>query len=230
MQDSGVMGLLYTITDWIMRLSFINMFWVITNLPLIAIILLIALEPTNQHNVFLIIPLILLLPILFFPGSVASLAVIRDQILQVEQAEGFWRHYKRNFRQAFTSGTILTCIWIVWIIDYLYLRSLSDLLGVLMIILGMLLLAYTLIYMSLSVHFHMGNLELFKNAFFITLGSPLLVCAILIIQLLIVLLSMRYLFLLPFFSVAISLYVSFYLINRYTVKIKRRAMELENKT
>lgn len=229
MQVSGMMGTLYTITDWIARLSMINIIWIIVNLPLIVILILMILSPSNQVILILVIPLAVLLPLLFFPGTTATFAMVRDWIMNKNHpsfSKEFLRHLKNNYKSSAMSGIVLTCIWIVWAIDYYYFRLHYDVLGIIFIIIGFMLFAYTIIFFCLSVHYDMSKRELFKNAFFVTVGSPLLLIGILVVNFSIILISTRFLFLLPFFTISISIFFSFYAFYRFTLKVAKNSKNL----
>jgi uncharacterized membrane protein YesL len=222
MQVSGLMGSLYTITDWIMRLSIINILWISINLPILFILFLMVLSPSHHVVVMLAIPLVVLLPLLFFPGTTAAFAMIRDWIFNKSHPpllKGFWEHFKKNYKNSTLSGILLTWFWFVWVIDYYYLRSLYDVLGIMLILIGLLLFTYTIIYFCLSVHYYMSKKELFKNAFYVTFGSPLLLIGILLVNIFILFISTRFLFLLPFFSISLSIFLSFYAFYRFTLKV-----------
>jgi uncharacterized membrane protein YesL len=222
MQVSGMMSGFYTITDWVMRLSVLNILWMVTNLPILFILFLMILSPSDNVLIILAIPLTLLLPILFFPGTAAAFSTVRDWILKNSQpslTKGYWNHLKKNYKNAVISGTAITCVWIVWLIDYFYFRSLNDLLGVMFLIIGLLLFAYTISYFCLSVHYYMSIKETFKNALFVTVGSPLLLLGILVGNFSILFMSTRFLFLLPIFTVSMCVFLSFFVFYLFTLRV-----------
>lgn len=227
MPVSGFMGGLYTITDWVMRLSILNTLWIVNNLPILFILFLMALSTSNSVIIVLAIPLAFLLPILFFPATTAAFATVRDWIMKNELpslSKGYWGHLKSYYKNGVLSGIALTSVWIVWLIDYYYIRSLNDLLGVILFIIGLLLFAYTIIFFCLSVHYHMGIKELFKNAFFVTVGSPLLLVGILVINFSLLFMSTRFLFLLPIFTISMSIFLSFFAFYRFTLKVGKKGL------
>jgi uncharacterized membrane protein YesL len=224
-QVSGFMGVLYTITDWVMRLFILNMLWIVTNLPILFILFLMVLTPSQSAIILLAIPLAFLLPLLFFTGTTAAFATVRDWILKNDQSsllKAYWGYLKVNYKKGLLSGIALTFLWIIWLIDYYYFRSLSDLLGVMLIIIGLLLFAYTIIFLCLSVHYHMRLKELFQNAFFVTVGSPLLLVGILVVNFTLLFMSIRFLFLLPFFTISMSIFLSFFAFYRFTLKVGKK--------
>ncbi|MFD1737393.1 YesL family protein [Bacillus salitolerans] len=225
MHAHGFMGLFYGLTEWIMKLSVINILWSIINIPIFLILLLMALSPSNSAVAFLAIPFAFLLPLLFFPSTTAVFGMVRDWLLKKENGslvKGYWLHLKNNYKPSSLSGVILTFIWFVWGIDYFYLRSFHDILGIVLFFIGILLFAFTMIFFCLYVHYHMGMKELFKHTFFVTVGSPYTLLGTLIMNSIVIFLSTRFLFLIPFFTMSICAFLTFYLFYRFSLRVTNK--------
>ena len=82
---SGFMGALYGLTEWIMRFSVINILWFIINLPISIIIISIFFNDFNNGFILYLMPLVLLIPALFIPSTIAMFATVRDWVMKKEQ-------------------------------------------------------------------------------------------------------------------------------------------------
>ncbi|MUK89423.1 DUF624 domain-containing protein [Ornithinibacillus sp. L9] len=232
MNYSGFMGGLFALAEWIMRFSVINMLWIVTNLPILLIVFMMILTPSNLAIVVQAVPLAILLPILFFPSLTAVFATVRDWILDKEQpslVKAYWKHLTRNYKNSFFSGAILTLAIIIWVIDFNYFKELDFLLGLLMFIVGVALYVYIMNYVSLSVHYVMSKKELFKNALLITIGNPLLFFSVLLGNSLLYYLSFRIWFLFLFFTISVSAFLTFFAFFRFTLRVEGKAAKLKSR-
>ena len=227
MNYSGFMGGLFALTEWFMRFSVINILWIITNLPVLLIVILMVLSQTTSSMIMLAIPLAVLLPLLFFPSTTSVFANARDWILNKEQPsllKSFWLYLKENYRKSFSFGLILTIAWIVWLIDYYYFGHLSNILIVVMFLIGLALFVYTINVINLNVHYVMSIKALFKNAFFLTIGKPLLFIFILTSNLFLLYISLtKVWFLIPFFAISISGFLSFFAFYWTTLRVQKKS-------
>lgn len=224
-KNLGMMGLFYTITEWIMRFSLINAFWILLNLPILMLILLIVIRPMDTGVIVHMITLAVMSPFILFPSTMAVFAIARFWIMQNEQKNlliSYWQNLKNDYKNYLLSGTILTLIWLVWILDLQYFRTQSELFSIVMLLVGVMLFVYTIIFFCLSVHFRMKQRELLRNAFFITTGSPLLFIAILTIYILLFYASLNYLILFLFFTISISAFLSFFVFYRFMHKVEKK--------
>ena len=226
--NSGFMGQVYVITEWIMRFSVINILWFIINIPISIILLNIFLSDSSNGIIMYSIPLVLLIPSLFIPSTIAMFATVRDWIMQNEQ-QSLWKiylkHVKTNYMKSLLSGLALMFIWLIWFVDFYYFNKISNLLSMLFLIIGLLLFVYTINFFSLSVHYQMNTRALLKNAFFVTIGSPLLSFFILISNLSLFYFSASEFFILfPLFTGSVSAYLSFYAFYRFTLKMGKKQL------
>ena len=82
--SSGLMGKLYVISEWIMKFAFTNLFWILFNLPVAFLFLNMLFVERLEDLLFFAIPLVVLMPVLFFPATTAMFAVVRGWIMKDE--------------------------------------------------------------------------------------------------------------------------------------------------
>lgn len=232
-EHSGFMGALYGLTEWIMRFSVINILWFIVNLPISIIILIAFLSDSNEGLILYLWPLLILIPTLFIPSTVAMFATARDWVMNREQQsliKSYFTFMKDSYRNNFWSGLVLLGIWLIWFVDFYYFNKVNDFLSMMFLIIGLVLFVFTINFFSISVHYKMTSKELMKNAFFVTIGNPLLGFFILIINFILIYLSVwKLLFMFPLFTGALSAYLSFFAFHRFTLKMKKKAMTNKSK-
>lgn len=226
-ETSGLTETLYITTEWIMRFSVINIFWFILNIPIFFTISSIFLGNSESGTLIYLLPLVILLPGLFFPSTVAMFATVREWILKKDQSsltKAYFSHLKDNYRKSFVSGLVLMAIWLVWIVDFTFVKNGNGLWRTAFAVMGLVLFVFTINFLSLSVHYRMNNKALMKNAFFITVGNPLLSLFILFSNLSLFYVSAtELLFLLPLFAGTISAFLSFLAFYRFTLKVEKKA-------
>ncbi|WP_186763749.1 YesL family protein [Planomicrobium sp. CPCC 101079] len=225
---SGLTETLYIATEWIMRFSVINIFWFILNIPIFFTISSAFFGDSEIGTLVYLLPLVFLLPALFFPSTVAMFAAAREWILKKDQAsltKTYFSHVKDNYKKSFVSGMALTAIWLVWIVDFTFIKNENDLLRTVFVVIGLILFVFTINFFSLSAHYQMSAKALMKNAFFVTVGNPLLSLFILFSNLSIFYVSAtELLFLLPLFAGTISAFLSFLAFYRFTLKVEKKAL------
>lgn len=221
---SGVMDGLYGIANWFMRLSLVNIFWFVLQLP-IVIIFLSAFQHEEVGGIILYsLPAFLFIPFLFFPSTVAMFAMVRDWILKKEQVslfKSYFSHFKDNYKTSMISGTIWSVIWLILLVDVNFFIGRNDLFVILFVIIACILFLMNVIFISIQVHYHMKIKEIFKNAYYVTIGSPLLIFSLFVLYLLIAMATRELWFFLPFFSGTISSFLAFYLFYRFSLKVKK---------
>lgn len=225
---SGLTGVLYRISEWIMRFSVVNILWFMINLPIALILLSLYVHHFSMVFVLYYVPLIVLIPILFVPSTVGLFAMARDWVLKKNHpslTKAYFSYIKSNYKKSVLAGIILTFIWLIWIMDFYFFTSENDLLRVVFSIVGLVLFVFTINFFSLNVHLQMNNRELLKNTFFVTIGSPFLFFFILLSNFLLFYLSATKLIVLfPFFIGSISAYLSFAVFYRFSLKMQEKAL------
>jgi uncharacterized membrane protein YesL len=219
---SDMMGGLYRLCEWIMRFSVINLLWIVFNIPIAFIVVNILFVKQTGIIVFLLIPLLILLPLLFFPATTAMFASARNLVMKEEgvSIRQYWRYYKENYTRSLLGGLVLTVVWTIWAVDYYYFSKENIILLGIFLILGIVLFVFTINFFSILSHYHMKLLPAMKNSFLITMGSPLLFFTVLISNSIILYFSLFvFKFLLPFFTGSLIAYLSFSAFYRYYLKV-----------
>ncbi|MFJ7936092.1 YesL family protein [Sporosarcina sp. NPDC096371] len=213
--SSGLMGRIYVISEWIVRFSFTNLLWILFNLPIAFLFLNLLLVDQIEAVISLLLPLLFLMPILFFPATTAMFAVVRGWIMQTEDSKSYWHYYKENYKRSVVNGLILTSIWLIWAVDLYYFFDKNKIMGAVFIVLGILLFVFTINLFSVTVHYHMKWLPAFKNTFLLTIGSPMLFISVAISSGIILFVSFTVVkFLLPLLAGSLIAFLSFSAFHR----------------
>nr|WP_263323352.1 DUF624 domain-containing protein [Neobacillus sp. Marseille-Q6967] len=221
-KSSGVMGGLYRICEWIMRFAVINLVWLVFNIPIIFILLNMVLADRHGVLVLLAVPLVLLLPVLFFPATTAMFAAARNLVMNEEGTSigGYWKFYKENYKKSFLGGLLLTSAWLIWAVDYYYFSQENVILMAGFLIMGVLLYVYTINFFSVISHYHLTLWPALKNTLVITIGSPVIFFTVLISNGIILYLGLfTFQFMLPFFTGSLIAYLSFSSFYRFYLKV-----------
>lgn len=222
--NTGFMGGLYTIAEWVMKFSVINLLWIAFNLPVAFIVLNMFFVEQIEGLVFFIVPLLIVLPLLLFPATTAMFAVVRDWIIKDEDSHQlfklYWGYYKENYKRSVANGFILTAAWIIMLIDIYYFSDKNMIIMGLFLIFAIILLVFTVNLFSVTVHYRMTLKAAVKSAFLITIGSPTLFLTIAISGGLVLYISLHVVkYLIPFLTVSLIAYLSFSAFYRNYLKV-----------
>ena len=224
------MGSLYSLCDWIMRFSIINILWVIFNVPVIVVAALLFYMEQPKGDFTLITMLVVLVPFLFFPATTAMFASIRQWVMQGTISplfKSYLGYYKENYKKSLIGGAVITTAWIILVADYYYFMNKNEILLYVLIVMGVFLFAFSMNFFSVSVHYKLKLSTLFKNALLVTVGNPLSTVLILIGSSLILYTSFYVLlFLLPLFTGTLIAYLSFMLFHRMYLKTIEKHKEI----
>lgn len=215
---SDMMGGLYRLCEWIMRFTVSNLLWIVLNIPIVIILFSIL---YMGHKGFLV-PLIILLPFVFFPATTALFASARDWVTKDDNTSirQYWGYYKENYKKSLLGGLVLTGIWTIWAVDYYYFSKENIIFMAIFLIMGIVLFVYSINFFSIISHYHLKLLAALKNTLYITLGSPKLFLTLLISNGIIVYFSLNtFWFLLPFFTGSLCAYLSFSAFYRFYLKV-----------
>ncbi|OUM99963.1 MAG: hypothetical protein BAA02_10810 [Paenibacillaceae bacterium ZCTH02-B3] len=223
MEMRGMMGGLYRVCEWIMRLSVINLLWILTSLPVWYLLLVLLTAPgVEDYETFFMQTFILigiLSPFTLFPSTSAMFSVARKWVMgdtDVPLLKTFFRSYRQNYRQAMLGGLLYTVLFAVLIFDYrMYAQDIGGLgfLSMLFLFLIFLLLVSLLHFFSLLAHFHMGLLKLIRNALLLTVGRPFRTLMMALFCAGMFWFSAQFTFLIPFFTgsvIALGVYYNFH--------------------
>ncbi|WP_223636530.1 DUF624 domain-containing protein [Planococcus sp. 4-30] len=221
---SGIMGVFYTASEWFLKMATVNFMWFIMSLPLFTAFVVIDLSHA-AGIVFFGAAVLLFTPLLFFPATAAAFATARDWLLGRDSSsmKMYVSNLKANYKDSMKMGVPFAAIWLVWYYAYFYLRTGSDSLDLLFLIIGLALFIYTVNFLSISVHYRMNPKERLVNAFFVTTGSPLLSLFILGSNGLLIWISVvKLLLLLPLLTCSLSAFLSFSAFYSFTLRVKNK--------
>lgn len=225
------MGGLYRISEWIMRLSAINLLWVFGSIPFLFLVLSMLLSPSEvdlavfQQWIFL---LAIVAPFTLVPASGAMFTVARKWVTGDEDVplfKTFWRGYKENYKQSMLGGFVFVLLFVIVFVNYRFYGTQSgtlSLVSYLFIAFFFLLIAAFVNYLSIMVHFHMKFWQIVKNSLLVTIGNPINSVFILIANAVIVYISTKYTFLIPFFMGSLCAVVSYWTFHRSYLRLQMK--------
>ncbi|HLS61372.1 MAG TPA: DUF624 domain-containing protein [Virgibacillus sp.] len=206
-------NLLFKLSEWFMNFSVTNMCWFIFNLPIVILVINILFTEESDHVLRVSLLLIVSTPFMFFPATTAMFALAREWILNQEQdslIKTYLRFYKENYKKSVFGGFIITGMWVIWIVNFYYVKDVSTILMFAVLILGLVLYVFTIHFFSVSVHYQEKLLILIRNAFLLTVGSPVLFFVILITNGLLFYISLNgFIMFVPFFTGSLIAFISF---------------------
>ncbi|WP_075037237.1 YesL family protein [Halobacillus dabanensis] len=222
-QTSGIKGGLYTVSEWISKFSLTNLQWALFNLPVALLLLSVLNIGDRQELWYLLPPLVLLLPFIFFPATTALFAKARDWVRKdhKETADrSYISYYKENYQNSWKAGIVLTVLWVVLALDLYYFSTANSLFMNIFLILGILLFVYTINTFSVLVHFDMNVRSVVKKSFLITFVSPVLFITVAISSGFILAISL-YIFplIIPIFTASIIAFLAFSAFYRLYLKL-----------
>jgi uncharacterized membrane protein YesL len=235
LEFKGMMGGLYRISEWIMRLSVINVLWILCSIPVVFFVLM-GLTSTVDGAFVSFLPLIAVMtPFTLFPATAAMYAVARKWVTGEEDVpllKTFFRGYKENYLQSMIGGIVFILVFTIIYVNYRFYigqgKSALQILSVIFIAFTVVMTAAMFNYFSIMVHLHMKSTQIIKNAILITIGSPINSIVLIICNGVIFYVSLtKFTFLIPFFMGSISATFSFWQFNRSFQKIQTKQQLLE---
>ncbi|AOV08648.1 YesL family protein [Sporosarcina ureilytica] len=229
----GLMGGLYALCEWFMRFAVVNLLWLLFNFPIVYLgFNMLVLGKVEAIFIFLI-PMIVLIPFVFFPATTAMFGMAREWVFKDREGgsliKAYWQYYKENYKRSIVNGLVFTAIWLVWAVDVYFFYENNVYLFIFFLTMGIVLFVFTINSFSITVHYEMTVRESLKNAFFITVGSPVLFLAIAISSGMIIYMSFNVLlFLLPFFTGSLIAFLSFAAFYSRYLKITQAGINSES--
>ncbi|WP_028988403.1 YesL family protein [Thermicanus aegyptius] len=227
MEQGGFMGGLYRISEWIMRLSALNLLWIFTAFPFFFLVLLLLSGPPSYPPVLFWMGL--LSPIFFFPSTAASFAVARKWVIGQEDVplfRTFFRGYKENYGYSFLGGCLYLLAGLVLGVNFYFYWQQPGLFKALAYVTGFLLLFLITslpFFFSSLVHFQVKFWTLIKNSLLITLISPLRALSLLLISLVLLFISVFYFtFLLAFFTGSLLSLFSYWIFHKNYLRLTEK--------
>ncbi|MBT2583916.1 DUF624 domain-containing protein [Planococcus sp. ISL-109] len=222
----GIAGVLYTVSEWIMRLSAVNLMWFILSLPFFT--LLVAIDMSDSAGrIWFGLAAWLFVTFLFFPATAAVFSVARSWIVEEDYSSAFKKyiyHLKSDYKASIKTGALFALVWLVWYYNYFYFYSEQNSVAFLFLIIGLGMFIFTVNFLSISAHYDMSSKARMKNAFFISAGRPLTSLSILASSAVLLWISLfQLLWLLPLLVCSLIAFVSFSAFHKATVKITGKA-------
>jgi uncharacterized membrane protein YesL len=223
---NNFMGGLYTVSEWVMRFTVINVLWLLFNLPVVFFGGNLLLAEGQAEMILYATITVVLAPFVFFPATAAMFALARDWIIENEGTSLFLsyvNYYKQNYRKSLLGGFLFSGLWVILIVDFLFLKDTSMILAFVFIVFGLILYVMTINFFSVNAHYDMKLRVLLKNTFLITVGSPVLLLAVLFSGLVLLYASIKGpLFLLLFFTGSLIAFLAFSAFYRLYLKVTAR--------
>ncbi len=208
-----MMSGLNRVFEWVMRLSVINILWVLFNIPICYLLLSLLLADDLSVAFTIILTIAVLSPFLFFPATSAMFAVARKWVMgetDVPLIKSYWGFYKENYVRSLCGGIFFTLLWIIWGFDFYYFSQVNVFISSLFLAGGLFLILFTLSFFSNTVHTELKFVTSIKNSFFLSLVYPITNILMLIGVGVILYISLTmFTFLLPFFTGTLIALISF---------------------
>jgi uncharacterized membrane protein YesL len=232
----GIMGGFYRISEWIMRLSVINVLWVLCSIPVFFLGLLGLTSQTSEALLSVLPLLAILAPFTLFPATAAMFAVARKWVTGEEDVsllKTYFRSYKENYLQSMIGGILFVLIFVIIYVNYRFYLGQGgtyQLLSILFIVFTFVMLAAVFNFFSIMVHLHMKIFQIIKNAILITIGNPLNSLTLIICNGVILYVStFKFTFLIPFFMGSLMATFSFWQFNRSFTKLQLKQQKMAEK-
>lgn len=170
----GISGVFYTMSEWIMRFSGLNLLWFLMSLPFLLLFVTVELN-TAAGLVFFGAAAGLTASLLFFPATAAVFSVVRDWVAEADYSS-VWKkfifHLKADYRANAGSGAIFSVVWLAWYYGYFYFYAEKSAGAIFFLLLGVALFIYTANFLSINAHYRMSSKAKMMNAFFLSAGRP----------------------------------------------------------
>lgn len=244
MEMKGLAGGFYRISEWIMRLSAINLLWLFCSLPVVfltamQLIAVMGIEEWGSIYVLAFNPFglasLLIAPFTFFPATAAMFAVARKWVTgdaDVPLFRSFFRYFKENYKAGLLGGFVFEFLYVVFLVNFQFYTDqtnwLANLNLVFLVFLA-LLAAAVLNYFCYVAHFDLPFGKLLRNSVLITIAKLPNTISILAVSGVILYISLqpRFLFLAIFFTGSVIAMFTFWSFHRMVTKIQEKIAERE---
>lgn len=228
-----MMGGFYRISEWIMRLSVINILWVICAIPFFLLGLVLLQSQTGDQVVQTLFLMAVVSPFTIFPSTAAMFTVARKWLTGEEDVpllKTFFRGYKENFLQSMLGGFIYILLGVILYTNFRFYGSQTGVFGVLRFLvlsLTVVLMISLFHFFSIMTHLHMKLFQIVKNAILITIGNPIRSLSMMVLNVIILYVSFAiFTFLIPFFMGSFIAIVSFWHFNLIFGKLQEKQQEI----
>jgi uncharacterized membrane protein YesL len=199
-------GKLYRLCTWISNFAFLNLLFLISCIPVITI----------------------------FPAAAALFAVVRQLVKNNEITifKNYWLYFAKNFKQSFLIGIFSACIGLFLFVDFRIIDqmqpSLKSFLFSSLVAITIYFILFLLCVFPLMVNSYYTTKQLIVNAFTFSLYKPHLTLLTLIGFSAIVLASLKWTFLLVFFTCSFSAYLTYWFAERKFSSLESHSVKKES--
>lgn len=235
LETKGLMGGLYKITEWIMRIAGSNLYWVLCSSPILLLLVLGLnyVASTNMPIPFEIyMPMAVLAPFTLFPATAALFSVTRKWVMgetDLGITKLFFRSYKDNYKQSMLGGIFYTLLIVIMYVDYeVYMKQFKNMqiLGIVMLVLLFFILLSLFNFFSLVAHFHMKVKMLIKNAILLTVLRPFRTLSTFLTAVVIGFITLKFTWLIPFGFATLIAWMAYFNFNIAYTKVQEKVERL----
>lgn len=204
MEFNGLVGGIYRVSEWIMRLAYANLLWILFTIMGLGIFGV-------------------------FPSTVGLFAVVRKWVMgetDIPVFKTYWKVFRDEFGKGNLLGYIFLIIGYVIYIDLRFFQSHHSIifliLSYFMIILAFLFILTMLYFIPVYVHFDLKKYQYLKQAFLIVILQPF-GTILMVLGALAVYYLMTYVpGLIPFFSASLMTYVLMWIAYRVFDRLEKK--------
>lgn len=216
---------LYSILEVVSRYLWVNLLWVLFNLPVWYFLMMLLFVQDQRQLLGMLVILGILIPLLFIPATTSVFAIVREWKVKEQVSPimiSFWRYYKENYIKSMLSGFLMVIVWGILWVDYFYFKSyFSGSFIYLFLLLFVLLLTYSLYIVSSIVHFEGSFVRTIKNAWLVMMVNPIASMGIGIMSAIIIYVSFYHMsFLIPTFLCTLLAYLTFTAFHKVYLTVK----------
>jgi uncharacterized membrane protein YesL len=192
---NNVFGRIQPVFEWIINLATLNITWLVFILPIAYLSLLLVLVEHTSQVIMILLTIVVLSPFLLFPATTAMFGVVRKWFMkeEIKIVKSFWNLYKENYKRSLSGGLILSFLWLVGVVDYIYIKSDVSFVNYIVLFILAFLFLYTLYFFSDTVHTESKLIHSLKNVLIITAANSIFSFGIVLICIFIVYVSFTYL-------------------------------------
>ncbi|WP_051620341.1 YesL family protein [Paenibacillus sp. UNC451MF] len=240
MEFRGLMGGFYRISEWIMRLSVINVLWALCSLPVFIAgmmgLMSLQFDESLASLYQMLIIIGILSPFTLFPATAAMFSVARKWLTGEEDVplfKTYFRGYKDNYKQAMLGGLVYLVFGIIIAVNFYFYNMETgnlSLLKYLVLTLTVLLSVSLFHFFSILSHLHMKLFQIIKNAVLISIGHPVRSISMIVLNGVVIYFSFaKFTFLIPFFMGSIIAVISFWHFNHIFGQLQMKQQEMAEK-
>lgn len=232
----SIMGGFHRISEWIMRLSVINVLWILCSIPVFYLALIALTSPSSDVLPTSLPMIAIVAPFTLFPATAAMFTVARKWVAGEEDVsllKTFFKGYKENYVQSMIGGIVFILIVAIIFVNYRFYGTQGGVLRILsvfFIAFMFVIAAAAFNFFSIMVHLHMKVLQIVKNSILITIGNPINSVVLIIGNGVILYIGLfQFTFLILFFMGSLMAVFSFWQFNRSFARIQLKQRQLEER-